>query len=85
MQATKRPRTSPEAAKTHLDQLLDEALTETFPASDPIAIDVEPQIARAGSSHNAPGSRSAQKRTLGAVDAIRAGWAWRALDLENDT
>ena len=46
MQATKRPRTSPEAAKTHLDQLLDEALTETFPASDPIAIAVEQTRAR---------------------------------------
>jgi len=26
---------------SHLDQLLDEALRETFPASDPIAISVE--------------------------------------------
>lgn len=25
----------------HLDDLLDEALAETFPASDPVAIDVE--------------------------------------------
>lgn len=25
--------------KKHLDALLDEALTETFPASDPIAVD----------------------------------------------
>ena len=41
MQATKRPRTSPEAAKTHLDELLDEALNDTFPASDPIAVAVE--------------------------------------------
>lgn len=29
------------AAKAHLDVLLDEALRETFPASDPIAIAVE--------------------------------------------
>lgn len=29
------------AAKAHLNELLDEALTETFPASDPIAINVE--------------------------------------------
>jgi hypothetical protein len=26
---------------SHLDNLLDEALMETFPASDPVAIDVE--------------------------------------------
>jgi hypothetical protein len=27
--------------KKHLDELLDEALKETFPASDPIAVDVD--------------------------------------------
>jgi hypothetical protein len=27
----------------HLDELLDEALRETFPASDPIAVAVEPR------------------------------------------
>jgi hypothetical protein len=27
-----------EAASAHLEQLLDEALEETFPASDPIAV-----------------------------------------------
>jgi hypothetical protein len=44
------------AATAHLDELLDEALKATFPASDPIAINVEPQIARAGNSDNAPGA-----------------------------
>lgn len=38
----RRPRKSPTAAeiaeKKHLDELLDEALEETFPASDPLAI-----------------------------------------------
>jgi hypothetical protein len=29
------------AAMAHLDELLDEALKETFPASDPVAINVE--------------------------------------------
>ncbi len=29
------------AARSHLSELLDEALEETFPASDPIAIQVE--------------------------------------------
>ena len=28
----------------HLDELLDEALKETFPASDPVAIDVETEL-----------------------------------------
>jgi hypothetical protein len=32
-----KPRT-PEEAKKHLDELLDEALEETFPASDPPAV-----------------------------------------------
>ena len=31
-----------EAEKKHLDALLDEALDESFPASDPIAVDPEP-------------------------------------------
>jgi hypothetical protein len=82
------PREDPQkrlAAAAHLDELLDEALKATFPASDPIAIDVERQIARARNGHNARVSHSAQKRTQGAVDAIEAGRAWRALDLENDT
>ena len=29
------------ATMAHLDELLDEALKETFPASDPVAINVE--------------------------------------------
>jgi hypothetical protein len=29
------------AARAHLDELLDQALEETFPASDPIAVAVE--------------------------------------------
>jgi hypothetical protein len=29
------------AARAHVDDLLDEALNETFPASDPVAINIE--------------------------------------------
>ena len=29
------------AALTHIDELLDEALKATFPASDPVAINIE--------------------------------------------
>ncbi|MDR5775168.1 MULTISPECIES: hypothetical protein [unclassified Caballeronia] len=31
------------ATHTHEEELLDEALDETFPASDPIAVDAEPE------------------------------------------
>ena len=34
------------AARAHLDELLDEALAETFPASDPVAIAVGPGTVR---------------------------------------
>jgi hypothetical protein len=34
------------AATAHLNELLDEALKETFPASDPIAINVELESAK---------------------------------------
>jgi hypothetical protein len=39
--------TSSAAAKDHLNELLDEALKDTFPASDPVAIavDAEPALA----------------------------------------
>ncbi|WP_277184728.1 hypothetical protein [Caballeronia sp. BR00000012568055] len=35
--------TKPSQDKPHEDELLDEALDETFPASDPIAVDAEPE------------------------------------------
>jgi hypothetical protein len=41
MLTTKRPQKPVPAAMAHLNELLDEALEETFPASDPIAIAVE--------------------------------------------
>jgi len=37
----KRPHQPVRATMAHLDELLDEALKETFPASDPVAINVE--------------------------------------------
>jgi hypothetical protein len=43
MLTTKRPHMPRPATMAHLDELLDEALEETFPASDPIAIAVEPE------------------------------------------
>jgi hypothetical protein len=41
MSAAKRHYRTSSAALSHLNELLDEALNETFPASDPIAIAVE--------------------------------------------
>jgi hypothetical protein len=41
MLTTKRLHKPRPATMAHLNELLDEALKETFPASDPIAIDVE--------------------------------------------
>jgi hypothetical protein len=41
MAINKKLRTASPAAAAHLDELLDEALQETFPASDPVAINIE--------------------------------------------
>ena len=41
MFASKNPQKSVPATTAHINELLDEALEETFPASDPIAINVE--------------------------------------------
>jgi hypothetical protein len=52
------------AHTTHLDRLLDEALEETFPASDPVSIcsdDRAPEgekTSRPGSAADSPGARS---------------------------
>jgi hypothetical protein len=41
MQSRRHPHGITEPATAHMDELLDEALKETFPASDPIAVDVK--------------------------------------------
>ncbi len=58
MEATKRPHRTPRAATAHLNALLDEALKQTFPASDPIAIGVE--LSRTWRSSEAQAGRAAQ-------------------------
>ncbi|HUK01376.1 MAG TPA: hypothetical protein VLW26_03760 [Steroidobacteraceae bacterium] len=48
MAGSERAGATPESTireKAHLDGLLDEALEDTFPASDPIAVHVEPRPA----------------------------------------
>jgi len=47
--------------KKHQDELLDEALEETFPASDPIAVDPVETPAPAGSSRRARGRGSSSQ------------------------
>lgn len=48
------------AARAHLDELLDEALAETFPASDPVAIAVEPgTVEERSSGHGHRNDRNA--------------------------
>jgi hypothetical protein len=49
MISAKRPPKAVAATIAHLNELLDEALQQTFPASDPVAIDVDP-IERATSA-----------------------------------
>ena len=46
------------AAMAHLDELLDEALKDTFPASDPVAINVEIELPE----HKTAGSRVAHRK-----------------------
>jgi hypothetical protein len=41
MPAENKPHRVSSSAVAHLDELLDEALEETFPASDAVAIDIE--------------------------------------------
>ena len=46
-----------ERYKRHLDSLLDEALRDTFPASDPIAVTPRRRRAPSAPSPHEPGSR----------------------------
>jgi hypothetical protein len=64
MLATKLLHKPNRAAMVHLDELLDEALQETFPASDPIAIAVEVDSLEPDTRPRA-GVRAVQTRTQG--------------------
>ena len=54
-----------------MNDLLDEALTETFPASDPIAINIELEVTRRRNSDTASGF-TLRSETHCAVDAVAA-------------
>jgi hypothetical protein len=66
MSATKILHKPAPAVMAHLDQLLDEALQETFPASDPIAVAVELELTEPGTSPSAE-KRAAQSHTHGTL------------------
>ena len=68
------------AAKAHLNELLDEALKQTFPASDPIAINVEGSITRG----TARASRAARKQAQDAVEAGGMRAQWTKIEQGND-
>jgi hypothetical protein len=57
----KNPQKSRSAEIAHMNDLLDEALIETFPASDPIAINVELESPGHGIAINLRASHSVQK------------------------
>jgi hypothetical protein len=59
MPADKNAQEASRAAKAHIDELLDEALEQTFPASDPVAIDIE--------EHQTAGSELTRTKTIPVV------------------
>jgi hypothetical protein len=64
---TPRPERQSEPDAEHLDNMLDEALRETFPASDPIAITIDkPLKSIASEEHQGPDNleKSTRARTI---------------------
>ena len=62
------------AVIAHLNQLRDEALNETFPASDPVAIAVEFASAEETSFYSAVDSRSRSEPSKQTVRRANKGW-----------
>ncbi len=65
MMVKKPTQTPAQAAVAHLNELLDEALQETFPASDPIAITIELE------------SSEIQSKSVGDNTQVSSGWRTR--------
>ncbi len=67
MLATKLLHKADRVARAHLDALLDEALEETFPASDPIAVTIELKLPGLDTDSRAK-RRAAQVQAPGVSD-----------------
>ncbi len=64
MSATKLSQKTDQIAISHLSELLDEALQETFPASDPVAVTIELELPSLG-ANSRTGMRSASSQPRG--------------------
>jgi hypothetical protein len=60
---TPRPEVRSEPDAEHLDKMLDEALGETFPASDPIAITIDKPLKSIASEEQGPDNLATSPRT----------------------
>jgi hypothetical protein len=60
---TPRPEVGSEPDAEHRDKMLDEALQETFPASDPIAITIDKPLKYIASEDQGPENRATSART----------------------
>ena len=67
----------------HKNDLLDGALKEKFPASDPIAVNVDLESPRARNGRNSRLSRSAQRAAQGVVVAMGMTMATATLELRS--
>jgi hypothetical protein len=65
MPAETKPHRASSSAIAHLDELLDEALEQTFPASDAVAIDIERESHEREAPVLDPGTSLASNRKVG--------------------
>lgn len=72
MPATKHPDRHSSAAIAHLNELLDDALMATFPASDPIAINFELGMTR-GRNNNGSSFTPRSEAQASQAGAVNAG------------
>jgi hypothetical protein len=70
------PSTQSIAAAAHLDNLLDEALRETFPASDPVAITIEITIDKPSESVAPPEELNSADNPSTAAESQEVAVVW---------
>jgi hypothetical protein len=69
MLTDKKPQRASPAELAHIDELLDEALNQTFPASDPVAINIE----RGSNEHEVSRVRVSRSAIADGREAERTG------------